>query len=67
MTIDEMREALDSEARRKVAVLQHENHHLKEVIRKKESRIEYLESRIEKINEKLRTAYNRNEGKGRKS
>jgi len=53
MTLDEMRKVLDSEARRKVAVLQHENHHLKEVIRKKESRIEYLEKCIKKMSERL--------------
>lgn len=53
MKLEEMREALDREAQRKVAVLQHENHRLKEVIRKKESRIEYLEKCVGKLSKKL--------------
>lgn len=46
MKLEEMRAALDSEARQKAAKLEKENKHLKAAIRRKEERIARLEDRL---------------------
>lgn len=46
MRLEEMQAALDSEARKKAAKLEKDNHHLTVAIRKKQERIDRLENSL---------------------